>query len=81
MAKRAQSSIIPYAITGEYRFRSRNLQIKYGEPLDVANLTVEEANTLLFNTIKELLLQEMNTQGSQPADKADVDTGEEYIGE
>ena len=52
-----------------------------GSLVDVANLTVEEANTLLFNTIKELLLQEMNTQGSQPADKADVDTGEEYIGE
>ncbi len=45
----------------------------------MANLTVEEANTLLFNTIKELLLQEMNTQGSQPADKADVATVDEYM--
>lgn len=80
MAKRAQSSIIPYAITGEYRFRSRNLQIKYGEPLDVANLTVEEANTLLYNTIKEMLLQEMNTQKNQPNDKVNVVTGDGYMG-
>lgn len=79
MAKRAQSSIIPYAITGEYRFRSRNLQIKYGAPLDVANLTVEEANVLLYNTIKGMLQQEKDTQRNQPADKADVDTGDGYM--
>lgn len=58
MAKRAQSRIIPYAITGDYRIRSRNLQIRFGKPLDVGNLTVEEANTLLYNTVKELLIQE-----------------------
>lgn len=58
MAKRAQSRIIPYAITGDYRIRSRNLQIRFGEPLDVGKLTVEEANTLLYNTVKELLIQE-----------------------
>ena len=46
----------------------------------MANLTVEEANTLLFNTIKEML-QEMNTQGNQPVDKADVGTVEEGTGE
>lgn len=58
MAKRAQSRIIPYAITGDYRFRSRNLRIQFGEPLDMGQLTAEEANTLLYNTIKELLIQE-----------------------
>lgn len=58
MAKRAQSKIIPYAITGEYRFRSKNLRIKFGEPLDVSALTVEEANVLLYNTVKALMLQE-----------------------
>jgi len=80
MAKRAQSSVIPYAITGEYRFRSRNLQIIYGKPLDVANLTVEEANTLLYNTIRDMLTQEMGIQGNQPADKADVGTVDGYTG-
>lgn len=80
MAKRAQSSVIPYAITGEYRFRSRNLQIIYGKPLDVANLTVEEANTLLYNTIRDMLTQEMGIQGNQPADKMDVGTVDRYTG-
>ncbi|MDE7417954.1 MAG: 1-acyl-sn-glycerol-3-phosphate acyltransferase [Lachnospiraceae bacterium] len=71
MAKRTQSRIIPYAITGDYRFRSRNLQIKFGEPLDVTALTVEEANTLLYNTVKELLVQEMDIQDKTHADGSD----------
>lgn len=58
MAKRAQSKIIPYAITGDYRFRSRNLQIKFGEPLDMTALTVEEANVLLYETIRALLMEQ-----------------------
>lgn len=64
MAKRAQSRIIPYAITGDYRFRSRNLRIRFGEPLDVTELSVEEANTLLYNTVKALLMQEGRHAGS-----------------
>ncbi len=71
MAKRTQSRIIPYAITGDYRFRSRNLQIKFGEPLDVTALTVEEANTLLYNTVKELLVQEMDIPEETHADGSD----------
>ena len=63
MAERAQSEIIPYAITGDYRFRSRNLQIRFGEPLDMAGLTAEEANVLLYDTIKALLLQEEGPHG------------------
>ncbi len=62
MAKRTQSRIVPYAITGDYRFRSRNLKITFGEPLDAADLTVEEANVLLYNTVKSLLIQSMDLQ-------------------
>ena len=56
MAKRAGCRIIPYSITGDYRFRSKNLKITFGEPIDVSNLEVPEANDLLFSTVKELLL-------------------------
>ena len=45
----------------------------------MANLTVEEVNTLLFNTIRDMLTQEMDTQGNQPVDKADVVTVDENI--
>lgn len=58
MAKRTNSKIVPYAITGEYKFRSKTLKITFGKPIDVSNLEVEEANKLLFNTVKELLLKE-----------------------
>lgn len=57
MAKRTGSPIVPYSITGDYKFRSKNLKIYFGEPLDVSEMEVEEANRLLFDTIKELLIK------------------------
>ena len=56
MAQRTNCNIIPYAITGDYKFRSKSLKITFGKPLDVSKLTVEEANELLYEKIKELLL-------------------------
>ena len=55
MAQRTGCKLIPYAVTGDYCFRSRNLKITYGEPLDVYNLSVEEANELLRNTILKMM--------------------------
>lgn len=57
MAKRCGCKIIPYSITGDYRFRSKNLTIRFGEPLDVESLSVEEANALLFSKVRELMLE------------------------
>ena len=56
MAQRTNCNIIPYSITGDYKFRSKNLKITFGKPLDVSKLTVEEANELLYEKVKELLL-------------------------
>ena len=56
MAKKTNSMIIPYSITGDYRFRSKDLKIVFGKPLDVSALSVEEANVLLFETVKQLIL-------------------------
>ena len=58
MAKRTNTPIIPYAITGDYKFRSKNLKITFGKPIDVSNLEVEQANELLYKKVKELLLKE-----------------------
>lgn len=58
MAKRTNTEIIPYAITGDYKFRSKNLKITFGKPINVEKLEVEEANELLYKTIKELLMKE-----------------------
>lgn len=56
MAQRTNCNIIPYAITGDYKFRSKNLKITFGKPLDVSELAVKEANELLYEKVKELLL-------------------------
>lgn len=57
MAQRTNCNIIPYSIMGNYNFRSKNLKITFGEPINVSTLTVDEANNLLFEKIKELLLK------------------------
>lgn len=56
MAKRTNSKIVPYAITGDYKFRSKNLKIYFDKPIDVSALSVEEANQLLFDTVKKLII-------------------------
>ena len=56
MAQRSNCNIIPYSITGDYKFRSKNLKITFGKPLDISELTVEEANELLYNKVMELLI-------------------------
>ena len=56
MAKRANCKIVPYSITGDYKFRSKNLKIVYGKPFDVSKLSVEEANELLYKKIKKLIV-------------------------
>ena len=56
MAKRTKSKIIPYSITGDYRFRSKNLKITFGEPLDITQISIEDANVELFTTVKELII-------------------------
>lgn len=55
MAAKSKATIIPYAIKGDYKFRSKNLRIKFGEPFKVNGLTLEEANQKLYNNISELL--------------------------
>lgn len=56
MAKRTNTNIVPYSITGEYKFRSKDLKITFGEPLNVTELSVEEANQLLFDKVKKMLM-------------------------
>ena len=57
MAKETGSKIIPYSITGDYVFNSKNLKIEFGEPLDVTNASLEEANEELYQNVKKLILK------------------------
>jgi 1-acyl-sn-glycerol-3-phosphate acyltransferase len=55
MAHKTNASIVPVGITGEYKFRSKDLTIKIGKPFKINNMTLEEANELLKNKILELM--------------------------
>ena len=43
MAKKTKALIVPFAITGDYHFRTKNLKIKFGKPFKVED-TLEKAN-------------------------------------
>lgn len=55
-AKKANSLIVPFAIVGQYKFRS-NPQIIYGQPIDVKNMNLEEANKFLEQKVRELIIE------------------------
>jgi 1-acyl-sn-glycerol-3-phosphate acyltransferase len=57
MAMRSGCPIVPYSITGDYKFRSRNLTICFGRPISVEGLTVEEANAKLRHEVGKLLIR------------------------
>jgi len=62
MAEKTNATIIPFANTGEYKFRSKNLKVKIGKTFKVENMTLEEANIKLYNEISDLIdeLKSMN---------------------
>lgn len=55
MASKTNATIVPFGITGDYKFRSKNLTIKYGKPFKVENMALEEANNKLFEEVKNLI--------------------------
>ena len=57
MAEKTNATIVPFAITGDYVFRSKNLKITYGKPFKVGEMTLEEANEKLYKEIEKLLKQ------------------------
>lgn len=55
MAKKTGATIIPFGLTGEYKFRGKNLVARFGKPFKVDDLDLEEANNKLYNEIKGLM--------------------------
>jgi len=55
MAKKTNASIVPVGISGDYKFRSKNLTIKIGKPFKINNMTLEEANNKLKKEIELLI--------------------------
>lgn len=59
MAKKTDANILPVGITGEYKFRSKNLTIRIGKPFKVTDMTLEQANEKLKNEIGSLMKQNL----------------------
>ena len=59
MAQKTDAYIVPVGITGEYKFRSKNLITRIGKPFKVNNMSLEEANEKLKDEISSLMKQNL----------------------
>lgn len=62
MAQKTSATIIPFGLTGDYKFRSKNLTARFGTPFKVENMTLEEANDKLYNEVKKLMEENLKTE-------------------
>lgn len=58
MAKKTNATIVPFAITGTYKFRTKDLKITFGEPFKVGDMELDEANEKLYNIILDIIKKE-----------------------
>ena len=65
MAKKTGAYIVPCGLTGDYKFRSKNLTIRYGEPFKVGDMTLEEANRKLHDEIEKLMLENLGQESAE----------------
>lgn len=59
MAKKSGAYLVPFGITGEYKFRSKNLMVRFGKPFKVGDMSLEEANDKLYKTVEKLMKQNL----------------------
>ena len=59
MAKKTDSYILPFGITGDYKFRSKNLTIRYGKPFKVGDMDLVDANEKLYKEVEKLMKESM----------------------
>lgn len=55
MASKTDAYIVPFGISGDYKFRSKNLTIIYGKPFKVGNMPLVDANKRLYNEVEKLM--------------------------
>ena len=59
MAKKTNATIVPFGLTGDYEFRSKNLTIRYGEPFKVGDMDLSEANDKLYHEVERLMKENL----------------------
>lgn len=59
MAAKTDAYLVPFGITGDYKFRSKNLTIRYGKPFKVDTNDLENANNKLYHEVEKLMKQNL----------------------
>lgn len=62
MAKKTNATIIPFGLTGDYKFRSKNLKVRFGKGFKVDNMSLEEANNKLYKEIEKLMKENIKKE-------------------
>ena len=62
MASKTDSYIVPFGITGDYKFRSKNLTIRYGKPFKAGNMNLVDANNKLYREVEKLMKENLEQQ-------------------
>ncbi len=62
MAKKSDSYIVPFSVTGDYKFRSKNLVYRIGKPFKVTNMDLKSANNRLEKAIGNLMKKSINEE-------------------
>ena len=62
MAKKTDSYLVPVGISGDYKFRTKNLRFYIGKPFKVKANDLENANKLLEQKIGDLMKKGMKEQ-------------------
>lgn len=61
MAQKTGAKIVPFGITGEYKFRSKNLTARFGKAFTIpADMPLDEANRKLEKAIGNLMEESLN---------------------
>ena len=63
MAKKTNATIIPFGLTGDYKFRSKKLTIRYGTPFKVGEMDLEDANKKLYEEVERLMRKNLEEEG------------------
>lgn len=60
MAKKTNATIIPSCVTGDYKFHSKNLMIRYGKPFKITeDMNLQIANDKLTKEIEKIMKENL----------------------
>ena len=69
MASKTNAKIVPFGVTGEYKFRSKDLTVRFGKPFEIGDMTLEEANEKLSKEIGNLMKKSLKEQKNKRKSK------------